>query len=84
MCRLIKYILLFSCLLWSSTLFSQDLLTLSKALEIAVHNSPDLKQYALSLERSQESLKSQEAALKSDFDLSFKLDPPELFQSTEV
>jgi len=61
---------LFSCLLWSSTLFSQDLLTLSKALEIAALNSPDLKQYALSLERSQESLKSQEAALKSDFDLS--------------
>ncbi len=63
------YILLLGLFL-SSNLFAQDLLTLSKALEIAALNSPDLKQSALSLERSKEILKAQEAALKSDFDLS--------------
>ncbi|MDA3853729.1 MAG: TolC family protein, partial [Bacteroidales bacterium] len=49
---------------------AQELLTLSRALEIAAINSPDLRLSALSLEQSEESLKAQKAALKSDFNLS--------------
>ncbi len=52
------------------TAFSQRTLTLDKALEIAMANSPDILQVMLSLERSRESLKAQQAALKSNFSLS--------------
>jgi outer membrane protein len=52
------------------TAFSQRILTLDQALEIAMANSPDILQVMLSLERSRESLKAQQAALKSNFSLS--------------
>ena len=51
-------------------LFAQQLLTLESALEIAGHNSPDIRRSLLNLERSQESLNAQKAALKSQFSLS--------------
>lgn len=58
---------------WVTNIAAQDILTLAKALELATLHSPDLRQSALSLERSHENLKAQKASLKSDFDLS--LDP---------
>jgi outer membrane protein TolC len=48
---------------------SQQVLTLDEAIEIAMSNSPDILQYKLQLERSQESLNAQNAALKSQFNL---------------
>ncbi|WP_159517780.1 TolC family protein [Sunxiuqinia indica] len=50
--------------------FGQQLLSLEKALDIASHNSPDIRISLLNLERSQESLNAQKAALKSQFTLS--------------
>jgi len=49
--------------------FSQEALTLLKALEVAEINSPDIKQSLLNLERSQKNLEAQRAALKSSFSL---------------
>lgn len=49
---------------------AQTTLTLEHALEIAMENSPDIKQLELSLVRSQENLNAQNAALKSQFRLS--------------
>jgi outer membrane protein TolC len=49
---------------------AQEILTLDKALEIAGSNSPDIRRSLLNLERSQQSLKAQNAALKSKFSLS--------------
>ena len=49
---------------------AQQILTLEKALEIANSNSPSIKSTLLSLERSEQSLKAQNAALKSSFSLS--------------
>lgn len=46
---------------------AQQLLTLDQALEIARQNSPDILSSLYSLERSQESLNAQKAALKSQF-----------------
>lgn len=51
----------------------QELLTMDRSLEIAVQNSPDMKQTELALERSQELLNVQRARLKSQFAVT--LDP---------
>jgi len=49
---------------------AQQILTLEGALEIARGNSPDIRRSLLNLERSEQSLKAQNAALKSNFSLS--------------
>jgi len=64
--RLIVLILLTSNVLVS---FSQEGLTLEKALSIAESNSPSMKITRLNLIRSQENLNAQNAALKSNFSL---------------
>ena len=51
--------------------FAVNVFTLDKALEIAMSNSPDIKKTELDLERTRESLNAQNAALKSQFSLSF-------------
>ena len=48
----------------------QQILTLDKALDIARSNSPDIRRSLLNLERSEQTLKAQNAALKSNFSLS--------------
>ncbi len=50
--------------------FSQQILNLENALEIAMINSPDIKRVEYNLERSQQSLNAQNAALKSQLSLS--------------
>ncbi len=67
------YFLTVAGLLLSGTLSAQQILTLDKALEIAMQHSPNIQSSLLDLKRSQESLKAQKAALKSQFTLS--LDP---------
>lgn len=62
--------LIFLCLIPGASLLAQQLLTLEKSLEIAKQNSPDIQSSLFSLERSQESLNAQKAALKSQFALS--------------
>lgn len=57
-------------LLLISILPAQTVLTLQDALDIAMENSPQIKQAQLSLERSEQSLAAQRAALKSNFSLS--------------
>ena len=52
---------------------AQALLTIDRSMEVAVDNSPDMKQTELSLIRSQERLNAQRARLKSQF--SITLDP---------
>ena len=49
---------------------AQQILTLESALDIARNNSPDIRRSLLNLERSEQSLKAQNAALKSNFSLS--------------
>ncbi len=49
--------------------YSAELYTLDTALSTAMENSPDIKQTELSLERSRETLKARQAALKSQFSL---------------
>lgn len=49
---------------------AQQILTLESALEIARNNSPDIRRSLLNLTRSEESLKAQNASLKSNFALS--------------
>ena len=49
---------------------AQQILTLEKALDIARNNSPDIRRSLLNLERSEQTLKAQNAALKSNFSLS--------------
>ena len=49
---------------------AQQILTLENALEIAQNNSPDIRRSLLNLERSEQTLKAQNAALKSSFSLS--------------
>ncbi|MBN1562064.1 TolC family protein [candidate division KSB1 bacterium] len=51
-------------------LHSQTVLSLDDALRIATQNSPQIRQAELNLERSNQSLKAQRAALKSNFSLS--------------
>lgn len=46
-----------------------EVLTLKRALDIAMQNSPDMKQAELDLVRSQESLNAQNASLKTSFRL---------------
>jgi outer membrane protein TolC len=48
---------------------AQQILTLEKALAIADTNSPDIRKSLLNLENSEQSLKAQKAALKSNFSL---------------
>lgn len=48
---------------------AQQILTLEKALDIARSNSPDIRRSLLNLERSEQTLKAQNAALKSNFSL---------------
>jgi outer membrane protein TolC len=52
---------------------AQQILTLDKALEIANSNSPDIRRTLLKLEQSEQTLKAQNAALKSNFSL--KINP---------
>jgi len=47
----------------------QQILTLESAIDIARSNSPDIRRSLLNLERSEQSLKAQNAALKSKFTL---------------
>lgn len=55
--------------LGSTVVFSQEALTLEKALKISETGSPDLQQSLLNLERYQKNLEAQRAALKSKFSL---------------
>ncbi|MDD2304331.1 MAG: TolC family protein [Prolixibacteraceae bacterium] len=48
---------------------AQQIITLESALEIARNNSPDIRRSLLNLKNSEESLKAQNAALKSNFSL---------------
>ncbi len=48
---------------------AQQILTLERALDIASNNSPDIRRSLLNLENSEETLKAQNAALKSNFSL---------------
>lgn len=65
-----KIALLFALLLaFSLNGFSQDILTLEKALSIAYENSPSLIQSKLSLQQNQLNLQAQNASLKSQFSL---------------
>jgi len=50
--------------------YAQQMLTLEGALSIAMQNSPQIKQVEYNLERSQQSLNAQKAALKSQLSLS--------------
>ncbi|WP_423130072.1 TolC family protein [Gaoshiqia sp. Z1-71] len=63
-------LLMLLCVLPGSFLLAQDILDLQKSLNIAMQNSPDIRRSLLSLERSQESLNAQKAALKSKLALS--------------
>ena len=49
--------------------FTQEILTLDKALKIAFENSPSLIQSKLSLQQNELNLKAQKASLKSQFAL---------------
>ncbi|WP_320168220.1 TolC family protein [Mangrovibacterium marinum] len=63
-------LLLFCTVLPGGFLSAQQILTLDKAMEIAQQNSPSIRTSLLNLERSQQLLKAQKAALKSQFTLS--------------
>ena len=65
----LKFLILLA-LFPGSMAFGQQLLNLERALDIASQNSPDIRRSLLNLERSQESLNAQKAALKSQFSLS--------------
>jgi len=57
------------CLSMVAASMSQEPISLEKALDIASKNSPDIRRSELNLERSQQSLNAQKAALKSSFSL---------------
>lgn len=59
-------------LLLFSTGYAQTILTIDQAIELAMLQSPSMKNVQLSLSRSQEMLNAQRAALKSNFSLSLK------------
>ncbi len=63
-----KYFYIFALLF--SGLYAETVLTLDDALNIAMENSPQIKQAQLSLQRSEQSLEAQRASLKSNFSLS--------------
>lgn len=65
----IRFLIMFLLILNVLDSFSQQGLTLEKALNIAESNSPTMKKTRLSLIRSQENLNAQNAALKSNFSL---------------
>ncbi len=75
--------LLLLSLLWVAGMrtHAQEIITLKRAMEIALINSPDLRQAELSLERSQRNLDAQRAGLKSLF--SFTANPVEYSKSTQ-
>ena len=50
-------------------LFAQEPLTLDRAIEISMKNSPEIKRFYLNLERSQQLLNAQKASLKSQLSL---------------
>ena len=62
------FMLFIFCLLLLSA-NGQQILTLESALDIARSNSPDIRRSLLNLERSEQTLKAQNAALKSNFSL---------------
>lgn len=62
-------LLLFSVCLFVLPAWAQQILTLESSMDIAQNNSPDIRRTLLNLERSQQSLKAQNAALKSKFSL---------------
>jgi len=65
------FLLFFGLFLWAQYSFSSEVFTLEKALEIAMSNSPNIKQTELSLEQSQENLNARQASLKSNFSMRF-------------
>jgi outer membrane protein TolC len=65
--------------LTGNVIHCQTVLTLDDAINIALENSPNMKRSKLNLERSQESLNAQDAALKSRFDL--QITPFDYYQS---
>lgn len=60
---------------------AQDLLTIDRTLEVAMINSPDIRQVENSMNRSLQLLKAQEAGLKSRFSLT--TNPVEINYSNE-
>jgi len=62
--------MLLSAILSSAPAWSQRVLRLEEALNIAMQNSPTIRRALYNLERSQQSLNAQMAALKSRFSLS--------------
>ncbi len=56
-------------LLYTQYSFSAETLTLEKAMETAMTNSPNIKQTELSLKQTQETLNARNASLKSSFSL---------------
>ncbi|MBN2166019.1 MAG: TolC family protein [Marinilabiliaceae bacterium] len=66
---MIKYFIGLGFFILSSVTFSQRLLTLEQALELAYEQSPSILQARLSLRQSQENMNAQRAALKSKFRL---------------
>ena len=74
---ILSFILILNCF----NTFSQQGLTLEKALNIAETNSPSMKKTRLNLIRSQENLNAQNAALKSNFSLT--LNPISYTQNRE-
>ncbi len=65
----LKIVLITSGLFLSSGLFSQRIMSLQQALEQAMKSSPRIQGSRLSLTQSEENLKAQRAALKSNFSL---------------
>ncbi|RKD92814.1 TolC family protein [Mangrovibacterium diazotrophicum] len=63
-------LLLLGLLLQGGIASAQQFITLDKAMEIAMEHSPSIRTSLLALERSQQLLKAQKAALKSQFTLS--------------
>ena len=57
-------------LIFQAKLQAQTIITLEKAMEIAVVNSPSIQSTLLNLQRTTESLNAQRAGLKSKFALS--------------
>jgi len=64
---IIKGVGAFALALLSTGMGAQTLMTMDRAMEIAVINSPDMKQAELSLVQYQEKLNAQRARLKSQF-----------------
>jgi outer membrane protein TolC len=82
-----KGLMLFIFCLLLLTANAQQILTLESAMEIARSNSPDIRRSLLNLKSNEETLKAQNAALKSNFSLNvtpFQYDQSrsfDLFQS---